>query len=131
YRTVKAALDGVLLKNGYGVPVTAAGQYSLLAAPVYSRAVREGEPDQYGMTADVGSPAEKTVYGAAVNELLLEISDTMTMEAMLWSPLSWYRENSHSSFGGFDSIKREGYTLRIVLYARTSSNRNPFFFVSA
>ena len=121
----------MLIKHGYGVPVTAVGQYSLPDAPVYSRGVREGEPDQYGMTADVGSPAEKTVYGAAVNEILLEISDTMTMEDMLWELLSWYQENSHWTFGGIDSIKREGNTLRIVLYAGISSNRNPFFFVSA
>ena len=99
----------MLLKNGYGVPVTAAGQYSLPDAPVYSRGVREGEPDQYGMTADAGSPAEKTVYGAAVNEVLLEISDTMTMEDMLWELLSWYQENSHWTFGGIDSIKRKEY----------------------
>ena len=55
----------------------------------------------------------------------------MTMEDMLWELLSWYQENSHWTFGGIDSIKREGNTLRIALYAGISSNRNPFFFVSA
>lgn len=49
------------------------GVRSLEDMPVYSRGVKKGQKDLWGMTTDPGEPAKKTVYGAAVQEITVPV----------------------------------------------------------
>ncbi|MCI8453481.1 MAG: LPXTG cell wall anchor domain-containing protein [Lachnospiraceae bacterium] len=127
---VKAAVEEVLNRNGYETPVTADGICSQWDAPVYSRGVRKGEPDIYGQTTAPLEPALRTVYGAATAELTPSgITPGSTNGELIAKILEWYRENPEWSFGGIDSITREGDHYRIVLYAGASVRDSRRFFI--
>lgn len=126
---VKAAVEEVLNRNGYEIPVTADGICSRWDAPVYSRGVRKGEPDPYGQTTAPGEPALRTVYGAATAVLIpSEITPESTNGELIAEILEWYRDHPEWSFGGVDSIEREGDHYRIVLYAGASVRDSRRFF---
>lgn len=56
---LKAQIEEILGRNGYEVPVTAGGIRSLEDVPVYSRGVKKGQKDLWGMTTDPGEPGKR------------------------------------------------------------------------
>lgn len=128
---IKAKVEETLQKNGYDIPITAEGRCSTLTQPVYSRGVKKGDPDFYGQTTTAGSPAVKTVYGAAIVKLeIRNPSEAATMMEMITTILSWYNDHPQWSFGGIDQIEKieDGYT--VTLYAAVSNRHNRRFFTA-
>ena len=130
FETVKRMAEELLDRNGYEVPVTADGLRSMEDALVYSRGVRKGEPDVYGLTAKAGEPALRTVYGAATEEVSLQLAQETTVGDVIFEVVSWYQNHSQWSFGGIDAIRREGNQLFLTLYKGVPVSSNSYFFVS-
>ncbi len=131
FRFIKGRLEEILSINGYDVPVRADGISSTETEPVYSRGVRKGQPDLYGQTAEVGKPAVKTVYGAAVAELDIEVKDpNSTILEFLTEILTWYQEHPEWSFGGIDNISKTEKGYLVTLYAGASNRGSRQFFTA-
>lgn len=129
FRALKAEVERILNQNGYEVPVTFDGTCSSPDAPVYSMGVKKGEEDRYGMTVSAGEKAVKTVYGAAVQTLIIEDADENTTVAeLLQSILAWYQENPVWSFGGVHSIQNTEKGCEVSLYAGASVSGSRRFF---
>lgn len=130
FETVKRMAEELLDRNGYEVPVTADGLRSMEDALVYSRGVRKGEPDIYGLTTRAGEPALRTVYGAATEEVSLQLAQETTVGEVIFEVISWYQNHSQWGFGGIDAIRREGNQLILTLYKGVPVSSNSYFFVS-
>lgn len=129
FKYLKAKLEAILAQNGYEIPLTSDGISSQPDAPVYSYGVRKGETDFYGITAKPGEPAEKTVYGAAIQTVHLEDLDSeTTMFELLGAVLGWYRENPQWSYGGLHEIEMTEESLNVTLYAGASVKGSRRFF---
>ena len=127
---LKARIEEILGRNGYEVPVTAGGVRSMEDAPVYSRGVKKGQQDLWGMTTEPGETAKKTAYGAAVQELIVSPKKGDCILDLMQSVFSWYQEHPQWNYGGIDEIVKDGDNLRITLYAGASSIGNRRFFTS-
>lgn len=127
---LKAQTEKFLGKNGYGVPVTAEGLRSTETMAVYSRGVKKGQPDLWGMSTAQGETAEKTVYGSAVQEVSFPVGKEECMLDLMRKIFSWYQEHPQWSFGGIDAVRKEKDGYRITLYAGASSAENRRFFTS-
>ncbi|MFR5245431.1 MAG: hypothetical protein ACLTFJ_11530 [Clostridium sp.] len=90
---LKAQTEEILGRNGYEVPVTAGGIRSLEDVPVYSRGVKKGQKDLWGMTTDPGESAKKTVYGAAVQEITVPVEKNSCVLDLTRSIFTWYQEH--------------------------------------
>ncbi len=127
---IKAQLEDVLSHNGYDVPVTAEGIRSQPDSPVFSVGVIKGQEDTFGMTTSVGQPAVKTVYGAALKEVLIEeVDENTTVAQLLTTILSWYQENPQWSFGGLHRLEMTDNGVIVTLYAGVSNIASRGFFV--
>lgn len=127
----KANVEEMLRDNGYQVPVTADGIYSGKDVPVFSVGVQKGDIDEYGMTTEVGQPAKKTVYGAALKHISIKTeNESITVKELFMSIMRWYYENSQWSFGGVHSIERNEDGYDIALYFGTSKETGRSFFTS-
>ena len=105
------------------------GTCSSRELPVYSRGVKKGQTDIFGMTAAPGEPAVKTHYGAAVTTLSLEgLGPDAEIAAVLEKILLWYAEHPQWSFGGIDAFEMSGDTCCAVLYAGASVRGSRRFF---
>lgn len=128
---LKASVEGVLERNGYQVPMKANGVCSRIDAPVFSVGVLKGNIDEYGMTTEVGQPARKTVYGAALEHVLVKTeAETLDVKELFMSIIEWYSENPQWSFGGLHSIEIEENGYDITLYAGASAESSRRFFTS-
>lgn len=127
---LKAQTEEVLGRNGYEVPITAEGVRSLKDAPVYSRGVKKGQKDIWGMTTEPGEPAKKTVYGAAIQEITVSAQENDCILDLMRGIFTWYQEHPQWNFGGIEGIRKEGEDYRVTLYAGASSVRNRRFFTS-
>ena len=126
---IKAEVERILKENGYEIPVNWKGICSSEDAPVYSRGVKKGQPDQYGMTTTPGMAAVKTVYGAAVAPLPLKNMGTdISVNDVIMEIFAWYQNNPQWSFGGIDAVKKEGDTYTVILYAGASIRGSRRFF---
>ena len=122
-------MEEILNRNGYEIPVMADGTCSSRELPVYSRGVKKGQTDIFGMTAAPGEPAVKTHYGAAVTTLSLEgLGPDAEIAAVLEKILLWYAEHPQWSFGGIDTFEMSGDTCHAVLYAGASVRGSRRFF---
>ncbi len=129
FRYLKAEVEEILNRNGYEIPVMADGTCSSRELPVYSRGVKKGQTDIFGMTAAPGEPAVKTHYGAAVTTLSLEgLGPDAEIAAVLEKILLWYAEHPQWSFGGIDAFEMSGDTCCAVLYAGASVRGSRRFF---
>ena len=129
FRYLKAEVEEILNRNGYEIPVMADGTCSSEELPVYSRGVRRGQTDAFGMTAAPGEPAAKTHYGAAVATISLEdLGPDAEIAAVVEKILLWYAEHPQWSFGGIDAFEASGGTYRAVLYAGASVRGSRRFF---
>lgn len=129
FGVLKAEVERILNRNGYEIPVMFDGSCSLSDAPVYSIGVRKGEEDQYGMTVNPGEKAVKTVYGAAIQTIVIEDADEdTTIEEFLQSILAWYKENPVWSFGGVHQIQDTENGCEVSLYAGASVSGSRRFF---
>ena len=127
---LKAQTEEILGRNGYEVPVTAGGIRSLEDVPVYSRGVKKGQKDLWGMTTDPGEPAKKTVYGAAVQEITVPVEKNSCVLDLMRSIFTWYQEHPQWNFCGIDGIRKEDAGYQVTLYAGASSIGNRRFFTS-
>lgn len=126
---IKAEVERILKENGYEIPVNWKGVCSSEDTPVYSRGVKKGQPDLYGMTAAPGTAAAKTVYGAAVVQLSLKNMGTdISVNDVITEIFTWYQNNPQWSFGGIDAVKKEGDAYTVVLYAGASIRGSRRFF---
>ncbi len=126
---IKAKLEEVLSQNGYDVPVTAEGIRSKIESPVFSVGVVAGQPDIYGITTDAGQAAVKTVYGSALQEVIVkDVKETTTFNQLFGTILSWYQEHPHWNFGGLHEIKVEDEDVVLTLYAGVSNITSRSFF---
>lgn len=127
---LKAEVEEILNRNGYDTPRMADGTISTAEHSVYSVGVRKGDIDEYGMTTEAGEPAEKTVYGAAVQsvEVMCPEQEELTVGDILVEILTWYQENPQWSFGGIHSVRREMDRYEMILYAGVSTSGNRRFF---
>lgn len=127
---VKAELENQLYQNGYNVPMTFAGERSGKDMSVFSEGVLVGQTDRFGMTTEVGNPATKTVYGAALQNVIFEnVEENTTILQLFESILSWYQEQPHWNFGGIHEIDIEDDAIRVTLYAGVSGLSSRCFFV--
>ncbi len=126
---IKAELERILSENGYDVPVNAEGKKSQISEPFFSVGVVKGQVDQYGMTTAPGEKAVKTVYGAALQEILFEdVDENTTILQLLNTVLVWYQENPQWNFGGLHEIKEVEGNLVATIYAGASFSGNCGFF---
>ena len=126
---LKSELETILSQNGYDVPVTADGIQSKKDSPVFSVGVVAGQNDIYGMTTVAGQPAVKTVYGAALQEVVVQdVKDSSTFGQLFGMILSWYQEHPHWNFGGLHEIKVEDENVILTLYAGISNITGRSFF---
>ena len=126
---LKSELEAILNQNGYDVPVTADGIQSKKDALVFSEGVVSGQPDIYGMTTDAGQPAVKTVYGAALQEVIVQdVKENTTVDQLLETILTWYQEHPHWNFGGLHEIKVDDKKVIVTLYAGVSNITSRSFF---
>lgn len=129
FRFIKSETEAILNRNGYEIPVTAKGECSLEDHLVYSRGVRKGQTDTYGMTTEPGEPAVKTYFGAAVKEIALtDLEPEASVLDIMGEILTWYQNNSQWSFGGIDSIRKDGEIYKVTLYAGASTKASRRFF---
>ncbi len=127
---MKSELESLLSQNGYDVPVTAAGIRSKKDSPVFSVGVTEGQSDIYGLTTDAGQPAVKTVYGSALQEVVIkDINENTTISQLFGTILTWYQEHPHWNFGGLHEIKVEDQQVVVTLYTGVSNIASRSFFV--
>ncbi len=126
---LKAEVERVLYQNGYDVPMTANGTISKKEALVFSEGVVRGETDYLGMTTTAGSPAIKTVYGAALQEVTISgIYSNTTVESLFYAILSWYQENPYWGFGGIHRIEMKDGFCMVTVYADVPVNSGKNFF---
>lgn len=126
---LKAEVEEVLHEHGYEVPKTVDGTRSQRNLPVYSMGVIKGQEDIWGMTTEPSQPAVKTVYGAAIQEVIMESyeENTTLYEVFDWI-LTWYREHPQWSFGGIHNIGIEDAICKITLYAGEATKVSRRFF---
>ena len=126
---LKAEVEGFLHDQGYEVPKMADGTRSQRDLPVYSMGVIKGQEDTWGMTTEPSQPAVKTVYGAAIQEVIMESygTDTTLYEVFDWI-LTWYSEHPQWSFGGIHDVEIEDEICKITLYAGEATKASRRFF---
>ena len=137
-RFAKAKLEQALRKSGISTPKTTYKQngttkvmYSETEYPIYSRGIREGENDTYGISGVTpGSPASKTVYGPQI--VCIELNKTndagnqLTTGDMIYNLIQYYMDHPYYAFGGIDTIEEEGDTYKVYIYAACPSYTDGF-----
>ena len=126
---LKSEAEEILAQNGYDIPVRADGSRSRKDDPVFSVGVKKGQSDVYGMTTTAGMPAVKTVYGAAVQDILIDgIDEETTALDILNTVLVWYQEHPQWSFGGIHAMDVSENGCKVTLYAGVSVTGSRSFF---
>jgi len=138
---IKMKVEAALRGCGYETPEkrdTPSGsggsgniEYSGRTKGIYSEGVRQGEPDNQGISGVVpGMAASKTVYGQPT--IMVEIpkqrqdgSQTTVADAVL-SLVDFYKENPWYGFGGIHGYKETDNGWQFCLYAGVKGNPADF-----
>ena len=88
---LKAELEQFLRNNGYRTPETYDGLFSKDDRPRYSMGVKKGQMDAFGMTTKIGEPAVKTVYGAAIEDVVIhDLDEDASLHEVFTALVEWY-----------------------------------------
>lgn len=131
-RFVKWKLEAALRTAGittpnvrYTVNGSTSKAYSEQEMPYYSRGIRKGEIDVYGVSGvPEGEVATKTVYGPQI--INIEVSKTndlgnpISNGDMLYNLLQYYMDHPYWNFGGIDRIEDDGDHYNVYIYAHNS-----------
>lgn len=129
-RFVKAKLEETLRASGimtpgkeYIVDGVKTIEYSKTGYPYYTRGVRKGEIDTYGLSGvKPGDVADKTTYGPQIVGIEIgkttEEGNTVTNGEIIERLLQYYKDNPHWTFGGLDRVidNGDGYTFYIYAH---------------
>lgn len=137
-RFVKCKLEEALRTAGITTPnakyvengVTKTG-YSEVGVPYYSRGIRKGEIDRFGVSGITpGSVATKTTYGPQIIKVEVDKKNSagndITNGDMIYSLLQYYMDNPYWNFGGIDDIKDAGDHYDVYLYAHNTMYTTSF-----
>ena len=137
-RFVKAKLEKALRTAGMTTPKTTykdngttKTMYSEVEYPIYSRGVREGEYDEYGVSGVTpGSNASKTVYGPQIVSIELNKTNSsgnpITNGDMIYNLIQYYMDHPYWAFGGIDRIEESADAYTIYIYAACPLNPDGF-----
>lgn len=137
-RFVKWKMEAALRTAGITTPNstyrsggTTIKAYSELDMPYYSRGIREGEVDRYGVSGVApGAVATKTVYGPQI--IKIEVSKTnslgnpITNGDMIYNLLQYYMDNPYWNFGGIEDITEDGDHYNVYIYAHNTMYNTSF-----
>ena len=137
-RFVKAKLEKALRTAGMTTPKTTYKEngttktmYSEVEYPIYSRGVREGEYDEFGVSGVTpGSNASKTVYGPQIVSIELNKTNSsgnpLTVGDMIYNLVQYYMDHPYWAFGGIDRIEESTHAYTIYIYAACPLNPDGF-----
>lgn len=137
-RFVKAKLEKALRTAGMTTPKTTYKEngttktmYSEVEYPIYSRGVREGEYDEFGVSGVTpGSNASKTVYGPQIVSIELNKTNSsgnpLTVGDMIYNLVQYYMDHPYWAFGGIDRIEESTDAYTIYIYAACPLNPDGF-----
>jgi len=131
---VKWKVESALRSNGYSVPKSSYSSggstqyvYSGRYTAIYDRGIREGEVDTYGVSGVTpGAPASKTVYGSAVQALVIPKSSTLTNGDVILSVINFYVQNPWFNYGGIDQMREDASNYYFDVYATVYGNPRNF-----
>ena len=104
-------------------------EYSSELNDVYSKGIRVGEYDTFGIAGKKGQNAEKDAYGEQIFSIYMNRTingKNVTAKQVVDKIIDWYKENNIWNFGGIDDIYLEGNKYRIDLYASMFRNEQGF-----
>lgn len=122
---VKAYVEDALRKAGMTTPyakndTTGSIQYSTENLPNYTKGIRKGDFDTFGIVGTPGINAKKTLYGPQIKELKLKKvinGKKLSKRDIVLNILDWYKENPEYSFGGIDNIVDSNDSFIVRFYA--------------
>ena len=132
---VKGKVEKALRRNGKTTPRSrlenGGYDYSNIYAGVFDSGVREGEPDNYGLSGvKPGEPAAYTVYGSPVQVLKIdkekEDGSALTVGDAILSVLDYYNSHPYYSYGGIDAVEEDGGQFLFTIYASVDGNPDNF-----
>ena len=132
---VKGKVEKALRRNGKTTPRSrlenGGYDYSSIYAGVFDSGVREGEPDNYGLSGvKPGEPAAYTVYGSPVQTLAIagtkEDGSALTVGDAILSVLDYYNSHPYYSYGGIDAVEEDGGQFLFTIYASVDGNPDNF-----
>ena len=122
-RFVKSKLEEALRTAKISTPKgTNGGTYSTIDVPVYSRGIRKGDVDRYGVSGvNPGEIAKTTAYGPQIVKLTFaktnSLGQPITNGDLVYNILQYYMDHSYYNFGGIDKIEENGNSYDVYIYA--------------
>ena len=104
-------------------------EYSSELNDVYSKGIRIGDYDTFGIAGKKGQNAEKNVYGEQIVSIYMNKTingKNVTAKQVIDNIINWYKENNIWNFGGIDGIYSVGNKYKIDLYASMYKNEKGF-----
>ena len=102
---------------------------------VYSRGIRKGETDSYGVSGVTpGTTATKTVYGPQIVKVTIQKQvngQTLSGEDMVRNLIQYYIDHPYYNFGGIDSYLDYSDRIEFLIYASDTNTSGTFAFQSA
>lgn len=133
YNRVKALVEKILRTSNIKTPSAKNDNgkiiYSTDINPCYSKGIRVGEYDTFGIAGKKNQRAEKDVYGEQIVSVYFDRKvngKNITAKQMIDNIIDWYKENNIWNFGGIDNIHLEGNKYRVDLYASIYGNETGF-----
>lgn len=111
--------------------VSGGTRYSTEDVPIYSRGIRKGDIDTYGVSGvNPGEIATKTVYGPQIIKLQINktnsLGNPVTDGDVIYNILQYYIDNPHWNFGGIEEFEDAGSAYNVYIYASNTSIAGSF-----
>lgn len=138
FRFLKAKLETALRAGGgLTTPSQMIGgvkTYTSEGLSVYSRGIRKGEVDSYGVSGVTpGTTATKTVYGPQIVKVTIKKQvngQTLSGEDMVRNLIQYYIDHPYYNFGGIDSYLDYSDRTEFLIYASDTNTSGTFAFKS-
>ncbi len=138
FRFLKAKLETALRAGGgLTTPSQMIGgvkTYTSEGLSVYSRGIRKGEIDSYGVSGVTpGTTATKTVYGPQIVKVTIKKQingQTLSGEDMIRNLIQYYIDHPYYNFGGIDSYLDYSDRIEFLIYASDTNTSGTFAFKS-
>lgn len=138
FRFLKAKLETALRAGGgLTTPSQMIGgvkTYTSEGLSVYSRGIRKGEVDSYGVSGVTpGTTATKTVYGPQIVKVTIKKQvngQTLSGEDMIRNLIQYYIDHPYYNFGGIDSYLDYSDRTEFLIYASDTNTSGTFAFKS-
>lgn len=119
----KEILEKGLRKSKFNTPIAKSDGkiiYSTKNLPVYSKGVKKGNIDSFGLTGPIGGTAKRTVYGEGLVAVKIpKIKNDgkhVTIRDVVKTLYDFYKENPIYTFGGIDDYRETRNNYVIELY---------------